>query len=64
MKQDKLTRTLARETHQSSGQARDEIDALVHRILKSLRRGRSVDLPGVGKLIPQKSFQASQKDRR
>jgi nucleoid DNA-binding protein len=51
MKREDLARTLARETHQSSAAARDQIDELVCRILKSLRRGHPVELPGIGKLI-------------
>jgi nucleoid DNA-binding protein len=51
MKREELARTLARETHQSSAAARDQIDELTHRILKALRAGRPVDLPGIGKLV-------------
>ena len=50
MKREDLARKLARETRQSSAQAQDQIDELVHQIRKSLREGRSVELPGVGKL--------------
>ena len=51
MKREELARTLARETHQSSAAARDQIDELGHRILKALRAGHPVDLPGIGKLV-------------
>jgi nucleoid DNA-binding protein len=51
MKHEDLARTLARETHQTPAQARDQIDDLVHRILRSLRNGQPVELPGVGKLV-------------
>lgn len=50
MKREGLARKLARETRVSNAKAQDQVDALVHRILKSLRAGRSVELPGVGKL--------------
>jgi|HubBroStandDraft_6_1064221.scaffolds.fasta_scaffold8914030_1 nucleoid DNA-binding protein len=50
MKREDLARKLASETCQSRAQAQDQIDELVHDILKSLRAGRSVKLPGVGKL--------------
>ncbi len=50
MKREDLARKLARETQQSSAQAQDQIDELVHQIRKSLREGRVVELPGVGKL--------------
>jgi nucleoid DNA-binding protein len=45
MKREELARTLARETHQSTASARDQIDELAHRILKALQAGRPVDLP-------------------
>ena len=51
MKREDLARQLARETHKSGAQARDDIDALVHKILRSLRNGRPVKLPGMGKLV-------------
>ena len=50
MKPKELTRTVAKRTRQSKAKAQDEIDILVHRILKSLREGKTVKLPGVGKL--------------
>jgi nucleoid DNA-binding protein len=53
MKREELARTLARETHQSSAAARDQIDELGHRILKALRAGHPVDLPGIGKLVTE-----------
>jgi len=58
MKQKDLTSTLAKQTHQSKAQAQDEIDILVHRILKSLREGKPVKLPGVGKLVGRKRRKA------
>jgi len=51
MKREELARTLARETHQSSAAARDQIDELGRRILKALRAGQPVELPGIGKLV-------------
>jgi nucleoid DNA-binding protein len=51
MKREELARVLSRQTNLSRAAARDQIDELVHRILKTLREGRPVELPGVGKLI-------------
>jgi nucleoid DNA-binding protein len=51
MKRQGLARKLARETRLSNAKAQDQVDGLVHRILKSLRAGRPVKLPGVGKLM-------------
>jgi nucleoid DNA-binding protein len=51
MKREELARTLARQTNLSRAAARDEVDELVHRILKTLRKGETVEFPGVGKLV-------------
>jgi nucleoid DNA-binding protein len=51
MKPKELARTVAKKTRQSKAQAQDEIDILVHRILRALREGKPVKLPGVGKLV-------------
>ncbi len=50
MKRQQIANTLARETGISKSAARQEVDELVHKILNSLRQGRPVKLPGVGKL--------------
>jgi nucleoid DNA-binding protein len=51
MKHEDLARTVARETRRSPAEAQDEIDDLVRKILRSLRDGRPVDLPGMGTLV-------------
>jgi nucleoid DNA-binding protein len=51
MKPKDLAQTVAKKTGQSRAKAQDEIDILVHRILRSLREGKEVKLPGVGKLV-------------
>jgi len=51
MKRDELARKLARQAHLPAAVARDEVDALVHRILKSLQEGKPVNLPGIGRLV-------------
>jgi nucleoid DNA-binding protein len=51
MKQAELARELAREAHLPAAAAQDRIDDLVHRIIQNLRRGRPVELPGLGKLV-------------
>ena len=55
MKREDLARQLARQMHKSSAQARDDVDALVHRILKLVRGGHTVKLPGLGKLVSKPS---------
>jgi len=51
MKEDELARELARETRLPTAAAKDQIEELVQRIVKKLRRGRPVVLPGLGKLV-------------
>ena len=50
MKREELARKLARQNKVSSAQARDQVDEMVRKILKALREGRPVELPGVGRL--------------
>ena len=51
MKQKDLARELAREARLPEAVAQDRIEELVHRIVRKLRRGQKVELPGVGKLV-------------
>jgi len=51
MKQEELARELAREARLPPAVAQERIDELVHRIVKKLRRGQRVSLPGVGTLV-------------
>jgi nucleoid DNA-binding protein len=52
MKNDALARTVAEKTQVSNAAAKDQVDEVVSKILKTLKQGRPVTLPGVGKLIP------------
>jgi nucleoid DNA-binding protein len=51
MKREELVKTLARQTGLSKSAARDEVDELVHDILRRLRQGQPVKFPGMGKLV-------------
>jgi len=51
MKREELATRLAHQERLPEAQARDEVDALVHKILKSLRAGKPVKFPGIGKLV-------------
>jgi nucleoid DNA-binding protein len=53
MKRVELARKLAAKSHVSRAQARDQVDEVVRKILKSLRNGRPVELPGVGRLVSE-----------
>jgi nucleoid DNA-binding protein len=54
MKREELAKTLALQTGLSKSAARNEVDQLVHDILRKLRQGQHVKLPGVGKLLGKK----------
>ena len=51
MKQAELARQLAKEARVPPAVAQDRIEELVHQIVRKLRRGRPVELPGLGKLV-------------
>lgn len=51
MRPKQLSRAVQRETKLAPAAARDQVDELVHEILRRLRQGEPVDLPGLGKLI-------------
>ena len=51
MKREELARKLADHNRVSKAQARDQVDEMVRKILRALREGKPVELPGVGKLV-------------
>jgi nucleoid DNA-binding protein len=55
MKRVELARKLAARSHVTRAEARDQVDEVVRKILKSLRRGQPVELPGVGRLVSDRS---------
>jgi nucleoid DNA-binding protein len=55
MKREELARKLARQSRVSGAQARDQVDEMVRKILKALREGQPVELPGVGRLVSKPS---------
>jgi nucleoid DNA-binding protein len=56
MKKDDLAKRLARQSHLTKAAAADQLDRMVHEILKQLRRGKDVALPGLGKFTPGKKL--------
>ncbi len=52
MKKQDLARRLAREAGVSKAAAADQLDRLVHSILRRLRQGKPVTLPGLGTFVP------------
>jgi nucleoid DNA-binding protein len=63
MKQAELAREVARDAQLLPAEARDRVDELVHRIIQRLRRGQSVALPGLGKLVTR-TLNAKETGRR
>lgn len=51
MKRKQLARELARKQGVPAAEAQDRVDELVHDILKRLKEGKPVTLPGIGKLV-------------
>lgn len=64
MKREELARGLARQNHISSAQARDQVDEMVHKILKALREGQPVEVPGVGRLLSKPAAPRSKPSAR
>jgi nucleoid DNA-binding protein len=50
MKNTDIAQQIARETGVTHGEAADQLDEVVTSILRSLKKGRSADLPGLGQL--------------
>jgi nucleoid DNA-binding protein len=51
MKRKDLARELARTAHLSTSAAQDQVDELVHEILRKLRAGEPVDIASLGKAV-------------
>jgi hypothetical protein len=51
LKREDLARALAQRGPLTEGQAQDELDRVVHRIVTNLRQGRPAKMPGVGALL-------------
>jgi nucleoid DNA-binding protein len=52
MKKSQLAARLAKRAGVSKAEAADQFDHLVNRIVSSLKKGESAQLPGLGKFIP------------
>jgi nucleoid DNA-binding protein len=50
MKKSDIAQQIARETGVTQGEAADQLDEVVSSILKTLKKGRSANLPGLGRL--------------
>jgi nucleoid DNA-binding protein len=52
MKKPELARRLARAGGISKAKAADQLDSVIHRIVRSLRQGEAAALPGLGTFQP------------
>jgi nucleoid DNA-binding protein len=57
MTKNELAARLAEQEQVTTAEAADQLDRLAYRILKKLRRGKPVELPGLGRLLPGRKFQ-------
>ncbi len=55
MKRKELAREVARTSQIAPAEARDQVDELVHEILRKLRAGEPVDLSSYGKLVRRRA---------
>ena len=58
MRKRELSEQLARQSHLSKAEAADRVDRVIHDLVKRLRRGEEVTMPGLGPLtgarVPQR----------
>ena len=64
MKREELARKLSEQSHVTRAEARDQVDELVRKILKSLREGTPVELPGVGRLVSKSALAGKRAARK
>jgi hypothetical protein len=60
----KLVSKISRTSLISPAAAADEIDKVVHSVLRKLRRGESATMPGIGRLLPGADAQIVSKKER
>ena len=54
MKKEQLARRLAKESHISTAAAADQLDRVLHDILRRVRSGKSASFPGLGTFRPDR----------
>ena len=64
MKRKDLARELAERNLLTEGEAEDQLDRLMHKIVRSLRQGRPAKMPGIGKLTPKPPAPASRRSAK
>jgi nucleoid DNA-binding protein len=56
MKKSELVKEITRETGACTGDAADQMDCAVNRLVRKLRGGRPARLPGLGTITPGKEW--------
>jgi nucleoid DNA-binding protein len=51
MKRNEIARSLARRNRMAAPAAQDRLDEIVHKILNRLKKGKTVELRGLGRLV-------------
>lgn len=66
MKKPEMAKRLARQVGVSNAEAADQLDHVVHQILKKLRQGQAAPFPGLGRftLGPKGVLQFEKEERR
>ena len=54
MKKEQLARRLAKESRITTAAAADQLDRVLHDILKRVRNGQSASFPGLGTFLPNR----------
>ena len=64
MKKSELARAVAKQNKMKAGDAADQVDRAVTRIIRTLRKGNSARLPGLGTITPGKpwTFQPDERE--
>ncbi len=62
MEKKDLTAQLAAENNMTAAEAADELDRIMHQIMRRLRRGQAASLPGLGKFSPGQTAPFSTKN--
>jgi nucleoid DNA-binding protein len=57
MRKIQLTNKLARQSGVTKAEAADQLEGVVHQIVTTLRKGKPVNLPGLGRFQPGGTWQ-------
>jgi len=64
MRKQEFASRLAKSTGVSPAKAADELDGVVHDVLRKLRAGKAVRMPGLGTIVPGEKPRLEPEDKR